>query len=1343
MKKLIFIVIIFFTVYPLISQNTYMLNGITILESEGRLYNISTLDTARIDVNFITLKYLVGTDSTIIENIENGNSLNKYYSSKTGSITYRINVNNTEYLTLIGNLVSNQNVNNVYFEYLLKYFDDDPDDPYYGSMNFDHIHVPDAWSYTTGHPDVIVGVIDNACNWEHPELTEIESIYGSIYLNTGDPWADPELPNSGDDEDNDGNGYWDDYKGFDFFEYDNDVRDNNDFHGTAMAGLIGAKTYNGLFVPGIAGGWGEEGNVSPGVKILPVRNGDDDGWSTAVTPEAIEYAVDMGAKILNFSWGYEGSNDPQIDAAIEYAWENGVIMFAATGNHTHPNGGPVTYPANHELVIAVTAADDNGDCWLNHSGHGPETELTGIGVTRVLSATGIHPTSSGQTSGACATASASAALLLSYCYDYCFDLSNLEIRELLKSTAWKSDCNGAYTYTNGHNNKLGYGVIDLEAAFIELTSNYILTEPQSITGAVTWDGRKRIDADVTINPGAILSITNEVLMSHDKKIVIMGGGELVLDGGTLTNACNELWLGVEVWGDINYHQFECQGEIHQGKITILNGGTIKNAEIGVLLGARDPESEGGYDEDKAGGIIQVPYGDNSQVFDANFINNTKAVHFTPYQNYIYDPVNCNNLKPVGNLSYLKNCFFDINEDYEGTSWETHVYLLDVDGIDFHFCTFENNFTENPGGHGINAYGSGFSIKEICDAPMAPCPVSSQNRSSFNNFYKAVNSLSSGIYTATIKNTDFITNSIGVHLSDVDFATIILNDFEVGPKNLSTGCAYGIYMDECSGFAIEDNNFEKGTSVPGSYFGIYTSNTRAQDEIYRNTFDDFNYGNLAIGKNWYLNNFHEGLQYLCNENTDNYKDFLVIKDPFDIGGVQSKQGTLDKAAGNEFSPSGTGDFYNIGNFAIDYYWYDDPDQEPVLISSVTPIEVTTENTCPSHYGGSSGGTGRGLVLSPGELQETEQEFADGLTDYNNVKALYDNLTDGGNTEATLSDVETAIPGNMWELRAELLGKSPHLSLEVLKAAANKTEVLPESVIFEILAANPDELKKEELLIYLEEKEEPLPEYMVNILSQLTGNVTYKTILQQQLGKHSWKKSRAAYDIIRSQLNDTETDFTNLRNWLDNLATQPADEQLIDSYIAEGNYTDAITLANLLPGLYELEGDELTEYNYYMDMLDLSKNLSQEGRNILELDSTEYMEVEFVAENSKGLAGTQAKNILEFAYGHNHCDCPDIPDTTVLKSASISIDTFKQISGINLTIEPNPARHWTAFNYVLPEKTSTGEIFISDVAGKVIETIAISGKQGQEIWDTRKIKSGIYFYTLKVNGITETGKIVVKN
>ncbi len=1350
MKKLLFLILTFLNIIPLISQNTYSLNGIIIWESEGILYNISTLDTAKIDVNFITIKYTGNADSTMISNIEGGNNLNKYYSSRTGSITYKINVNNTEYLTLISNLASNQNIDKVYFEYLLKYSNSDPDDPFYESMNFDHIKVPYAWNSTTGHPDVIVGIIDNGCNWEHLELTEIESEYGNIFLNLGDPWDDPTNPNSGiipgDEDEND---YDDDYKGWDFYGSDNDVRpeSEDEWHGTAMAGLVAAKTYNDLLVSGIAGGWGEEGIVSPGVRILPIRCGDEGYFATGAVPPGIEYAVDMGAKILNFSWGEEDWYDQQIDEAINLAWEQGVIMFAAAG-HYYPDGEEVYWPATHENVVAVGAADENGNCKWDPSNYGPDTELTGIGSTSVLNPPdNISAEANTSTSAACATASGAAALILSY--NPC--LTNSEVRELLKTTAWESTCNGSYVYVNGHNTYLGYGIIDLEVAFNDLiTNDPVINEPVEIDGPdpVTWDELKKVHADITIYSGGIFIITAEVQMYKDRKIIVMPGGELIVDGGIITNACDGKWKGIEVWGDASVHQFECHEEIHQGKITILNGGTIENAEIGVLLGARDPANEGEFDHEKSGGIIQVPYGGNPQVYDANFINNTNAVRFISYQNHLYDPDNCNNTKPVGNLSFFKNCWFDINEDYDGATFGSHVYLYDVDGIDFHFCTFENNYSETPSGHGINAYSSGFSIEEICDESISPCPENYQNRSSFTNFYKAVNSLSSGIYTTTVINTDFIDNSIGVYISDVDFATIILSDFNVD-ENVIPGtsmCSYGIYLDECSGFAIEDNNFEKTSGAPvSSYFGIWVSNTRAQDEIYRNTFEDFNYANLAIGKNWREDNIWEGLQYLCNGNTENYKDFLVLQDDEFIGGVQSKQGALDEAAGNEFSSIGTGDFYNLGNFEIDYYyWPNDQNQVPELIYGVTPISVSIENTCPSHYGGGgSGGEGRGLVLSPGEQLEAEQEFADGLLDYNNVNVLYENLVDGGSTIATLTDVETAMPGDMWELREALLGKSPHLSMEVLLATADKTEVLPESVIFEIMAANPDELKKEELLKYLEEKEEPLPQYMIDILNQLTGNVTYKTILQQQLGKHGWEKSRAAFDIIRSQLNDTEIEFTELRNWLDNLATQRADEQIIESYLKEGNYTDALTLANLIPGLYELDGDELTEHNYYMDMLDFTINLSQDGRNIFELNDTELLAVENIAENSNGLAGIQAKNILGFVYGHDYCNCPDIPDATGSKSSSINMNSFKQLSGMSLTVEPVPARQWTAFNYSLPDNNTIGEIRISDVSGKVVEIITIKGQQGQKVWDTRKINSGVYFYSFKVIGITETGKIVVSN
>jgi len=178
---------------------------------------------------------------------------------------------------------------------------------------------------------------------------------------------------------------------------------------------------------------------------------------------------------------------------------------------------------------------------------------------------------------------------------------------------------------------------------------------------------------------------------------------------------------------------------------------------------------------------------------------------------------------------------------------------------------------------------------------------------------------------------------------------------------------------------------------------------------------------------------------------------------------------------------------------------------------------------------------------------ELECYDNLSDYNSVKSLYDTYVDGGSTASELSDIQSAQPYDMWALRAQLLGDSSHLSLEVLKEVANKTDVFTEYVPFDLLAANPDELKKDTLISYLENKEEPLPAYMIDILKQLAEGVTYKTVLRQQLSFYKQDYSRAANEIIRCILNDSVTNYTELRNWLDNLGGITSDRQIIRSAI----------------------------------------------------------------------------------------------------------------------------------------------------------------------------------------------------
>jgi len=408
--------------------------------------------------------------------------------------------------------------------------------------------------------------------------------------------------------------------------------------------------------------------------------------------------------------------------------------------------------------------------------------------------------------------------------------------------------------------------------------------------------------------------------------------------------------------------------------------------------------------------------------------------------------------------------------------------------------------------------------------------------------------------------------------------------------------------------------------------------------------------------------------------------------------------------------------------------------------VMPIPNAGANSCPSNYGGSSGGSTKDVVLTEDEKQEAELAFANNLSDFNNVKALFDNLKDGGNTPALKTEVETAWPSDMWELRAELLGKSPHLSKEVLMAAADKTDVLPESILFEILSANPDELRKEELISHLENKDQPLPAYMISILRQLAGGITYKTILQQDMARYFAGKSQAAYMLIRSCLNDTVSDNAYLRTWLNNLDNLNADMQIVASYLAEDNYTAAQTMLDLIPATRNLEGDALTGYNDYKSMMEMQMAWQQQGRSIFELDSLEVDILVDFAENTSGKAAMMARGILEYAYGHHFCNCLPVDDPAAWKSTFMMPGSDVD-NGLSIQAAPNPASTWVAFNYTLPVHVKEAVLQITDVHGRSITSFVITTKQGQQVWDIRDMKKGVYLYTLKAGTMSKNGKLII--
>jgi subtilisin family serine protease/Ca2+-binding RTX toxin-like protein len=202
-----------------------------------------------------------------------------------------------------------------------------------GTVDAD-IDAPEAWDIQTGNPNLVVGVIDTGVDYNHQDLV------GNIWTNPGEIAADG--------IDNDGNGYIDDVRGWDFAYNDNNPMDVYG-HGTHVSGTIAGKGNNGIGVTGVA--WNAQ--------IMPLKFLDDSGsGSTSNAILAISYATAKGVKITNNSWG--GGNFSQaLYDAINAAGQLGALFIAAAGNDANDNDANPSYPASYNLANIVSVAATN------------------------------------------------------------------------------------------------------------------------------------------------------------------------------------------------------------------------------------------------------------------------------------------------------------------------------------------------------------------------------------------------------------------------------------------------------------------------------------------------------------------------------------------------------------------------------------------------------------------------------------------------------------------------------------------------------------------------------------------------------------------------------------------------------------------------------------------------------------------------------------------------------------------------------------------------------------------------------------------------------------------------
>ncbi|MBN2536812.1 S8 family serine peptidase, partial [candidate division WOR-3 bacterium] len=243
-----------------------------------------------------------------------------------------------------------------------------PNDSFYGNQwHLERIGAPIAWNIHKGDSAVLIGVLDDGCEWHHPDIEPNLWVNHPEDANGNGRFDSLDYPEGDvDGMDQDGNGYADDVIGFDLaggdpnpvpFVYTDD-------HGTHCWGIANAVTDN------------DRGVAAPpwNCRSFAFRCGGLGGISLSAAIAGIYYVVPLGGFVISMSFGGYSQYTPMRDAC-QYAWDSGCILVGGAGNDGTTNR---FYPADYPSVISV-AASGPADLKTSWSNYGDWIEITAPG----------------------------------------------------------------------------------------------------------------------------------------------------------------------------------------------------------------------------------------------------------------------------------------------------------------------------------------------------------------------------------------------------------------------------------------------------------------------------------------------------------------------------------------------------------------------------------------------------------------------------------------------------------------------------------------------------------------------------------------------------------------------------------------------------------------------------------------------------------------------------------------------------------------------------------------------------------------------------------------------------
>jgi hypothetical protein len=524
------------------------INGIDYEKTNNKWYQHYNGKQFEVDQSTITVKFITGVSQDVKDSIIRQNNCSFIRVNSLGYYDLGVNVS-ASIIEMVENFIQ-QPLIEVAEPNTIGEFNSIPNDISWGGQWFlqdelitGGIDAYKAWDKVNGNPSVIIGILDSGTEILHEDLK------GNIWVNPGE-----DINNDGvvwdlsdmNGIDDDGNGYIDDLSGWDFATDNNNVNGTY-FHGTVVAGIVGAETNDQQGVAGTAGGWTAN---DKGCSLLICQLAENNGLNSAIIDDAILYAVEMGVDVITMSLsiGY----DQAVEDAINFAYLNGVFVDCSSGNNAHATINFPGYAANTFAVGGSSRRTNILDPIVKtaSSNYGPGLKVVAPGESIVTTNTNNTYGPQGEgTSWAAPQVGATAGLIKSYHPDF----TPADIAEAICITAYKDDF---YTFTDGY----PYGSWEEHVGYGKLNADRAIGIKEDIASNQTLEQGNYIRDEVHVTNNSTLTLAS------NSRFYLLKTGKLVVDAGATLVIKN----GVKIFGDYN-NNIQVDGNIQiEQNVTFAN-----------------------------------------------------------------------------------------------------------------------------------------------------------------------------------------------------------------------------------------------------------------------------------------------------------------------------------------------------------------------------------------------------------------------------------------------------------------------------------------------------------------------------------------------------------------------------------------------------------------------------------------------------------------------------------------------------------------------------------------------------------------------------------------------------